>query len=126
VNVPEPVEGLQVFGLIITAINPLAGRENVLIAQEFCQCGRWGDVVLLRDINQCARPLDMTRGGWFQPCQQAKQTRFSAAVTANQRAKGVIQRQIERTKKGIARRERISRSRASPRRAPRWNRWPSF
>jgi hypothetical protein len=50
------------------------------------------------------KTLDMPARGFIKPGQQTQQTRFTAAVAANQRAQDGS-REIQRTKKRIARRK---------------------
>ena len=103
--IPVAVEQRQIVRLIITTVNALTRSKNRVIPEKFSQRRLRRNNMLLRHPGMRAKAFNMTGSRFVQPRQQAQQTRFSAAVAANQRAQGGFQREIQRTKKGIARRK---------------------
>lgn len=61
--------------------------------------------MLLRNVSVRAETFDMAAGGLVQPGQQAQDPGLAAAVAANEGAQRRLEREIQRTKKGIARRK---------------------
>ena len=104
-NIPAAVKQLQIVRLIIAAVDALTRRKNRVIPEQFSKRRLRRNDVLLRHPGMRAKAFNMTGSRFVQPRQQTQQTRFPAAVAANQRAQGGFQREIQRTKKDIARRK---------------------
>ena len=70
----------------MTAVDARARRKDRVVTKQSGKSRIRRNILLLRHIDVCTKALNMTAGGFINPCQQPQKTCFTAAVAANQRA----------------------------------------